>query len=169
MTESPPAESGWAWCRSLNFWLQLLAWLFFVLLFLHIHKCPRADVAPAVCCVCLQQWSLAAHQDPGWCWCAVPGSPSCILPWPNAFSSGMTSPQCSESSCQQLCMLAVSVCTPMGWTPSVPLCWKGTPGPCQHCPTPFDHPTAGFTGLDSLLPIAVGWELAGHSLMDCLK
>lgn len=43
MTESPPAESGWAWCRSLNFWLQLLAWLFFVLLFLHIHKCPRAD------------------------------------------------------------------------------------------------------------------------------
>lgn len=125
MTESLSAETGCAWCGSLNFWLRL--WLSFSLSCISFIFTSAPGLPRPCAGVCLQPWSLTAHQDHSGCWCAVAAwavSPPGQMP-----SLRNDQPMCSESSCQQLCVLAVSVCTPMGWKPSLPLCLKGTPGP----------------------------------------
>lgn len=121
---------------------------------------PQGCHGHVLVCACSRGPSLPT-QDHGGCWCAVAAwalSPPGQMP-----SLRNDQSMCSESSCQQLCVLAVGVCTPMGWKPSLSLCLKGTPGPFwgQQCPTPLDDPKTVFTGLDSLLPIAMGWGLAG--------
>lgn len=158
MTESPSAERGWAWCGSLN--SDCSSWLGFSL-FCFSFTFTRAPglTWPLPCSgVCLQQCSLPAHQGSAGVLCQAAWTAS---PPAKCLPSGTTNPQCSESSCQQLCVLVVCVCALMEWAPSLPSCLEGTPGPCEQCPTPLDHSTVGFPGLDSLLPIAVGWELAG--------
>lgn len=114
---------------------------------------PRGWGGPCGVRACSRGPSLPPGPWQGW-W-AVPGSPSSVPP------GQMPSVSNDKSMVFRVQLpAAVCACTHGGHT-ITPCVLKGTPGLCQQSPTPLDRPTTEFPGLDSLLPVAVGWGLAG--------
>lgn len=145
-------QSGWARCGGLNFWLQLLAWVFLCLAFPSSLQVPQGRRGP--CCVL----AVVPH-----CPQKTPAGASvlCLAAWAVSPPGQLSFPR-NDNSVVLRAQLPTAVCAcswclyTRGVNTIAPFVLKRDPWTMSAVPNPFGPSHISKTRLDSLLPLQWG-------------